>query len=355
MRLAITAFLLTSVGFAQEFEDREATVRGGGGNTGKCTIEVEVDGVAEVGVKGSRGRIRTLAGAPARWRRFECDAALPNQVSDFRFRGLDGRGRQTLASDPRSNDGVAIVRIEDPRGGSHGYTFEIEWSGGSGSTGGGGFFGDGPRRGQGNADGYSGDSSQGGGFRRRPAEGSTDNSMTSGTPVTAVASVSGSCDEAVREEARRRGMPYIRINARGANDGEFEAGVDPSRDYYSFSCNGRSVNINRLQAGSTASVAPAAPAAGSNANTGGFFPSGGSAATSATAPDQACEDAVRDQALRQYRVRTAEFGTIRQDANPGRGDFLVGTFRDSDRGTNYFFSCRMAGARVRSVTVEAAQ
>ena len=33
-------------------------------------------------------------------------------------------------SDPRNN-GVATVRIEDPKGGREGYTFDLEWTGGS--------------------------------------------------------------------------------------------------------------------------------------------------------------------------------------------------------------------------------
>ncbi|MCX7605313.1 MAG: hypothetical protein N2036_14655 [Bryobacteraceae bacterium] len=108
-----------------------AAIRGGGGDRGKCTAEVEVDGVAEVGIRGDTGEIRTVSGQPATWRRLECTGPLPANPSDFRFRGIDGRGRQELVGDPRTNRGLAIVRIEDPQGGREGYTFDLEWRGGS--------------------------------------------------------------------------------------------------------------------------------------------------------------------------------------------------------------------------------
>jgi len=103
----------------------------GGGNTdrGKCTIEVVVDGVAEVEVRGDQGTIRNISGRPAEWRRFECNAPLPRNPAGFRFAGVDGRGRQDLIRDPRDG-GVAVVRIEDSKGGAEGYTFDLFWGGG---------------------------------------------------------------------------------------------------------------------------------------------------------------------------------------------------------------------------------
>lgn len=67
---------------------RRASIVGGGGSQGKCTIEVEVDGVAEVAVSGDTGRLRTLSGQPAQWRRFECNGQVPRNPTDFRFRGI---------------------------------------------------------------------------------------------------------------------------------------------------------------------------------------------------------------------------------------------------------------------------
>src|SRR6185369_14802566 len=114
---------------AQQSDQRRATIRGGGGDSGKCTIEVVVDGVAEVEIRGDTANLHTLAGQPAQWRRFECSGTIPNNPGNFRFSGVDGRGKQTLVRDPR-NGGFAVVRIEDSKGGSEGYTFDIEWNGG---------------------------------------------------------------------------------------------------------------------------------------------------------------------------------------------------------------------------------
>ena len=109
--------------------ERRAMIRGGSSDRGKCTIEVVVDGAADVEVRGDSAVLRNLSGQPPQWRRFECTGPLPANPANFRFSGVDGRGRQTLIRDPR-NGGVAAVRIEDPQNGSEGYTFDLTWSGG---------------------------------------------------------------------------------------------------------------------------------------------------------------------------------------------------------------------------------
>jgi hypothetical protein len=119
---------------------QRARITGSRGNSGKCTMEVRVDIAAEVDIYGDSGRLRTLAGQPATWTRMECTDPLPYNMSDFRFKGVDGRGDVRLIQDPRNNNGVAVIRIDDPKSGSEGYTFDIEWSGASGgSPTGGGF------------------------------------------------------------------------------------------------------------------------------------------------------------------------------------------------------------------------
>jgi hypothetical protein len=124
--------LLTSLG-AQTFQ-RSASLRAGGnGRDGKCTIEVVVDGAADVEIRGTSAWLRNLEGRPPEWRRFECTGVLPSNPANVRFLGIDGRGRQTLIRDPRDG-GVAVVRIEDPKSGSEGYTFDIIWSGDNSAT-----------------------------------------------------------------------------------------------------------------------------------------------------------------------------------------------------------------------------
>jgi hypothetical protein len=76
--LLIVAIALTAIGaslYAQQSDQRRATIRGGGGDLGKCTIEVVVDGVAEVEIRGDNANLRTLAGQPAQWRRFDAHGA----------------------------------------------------------------------------------------------------------------------------------------------------------------------------------------------------------------------------------------------------------------------------------------
>ncbi len=117
--------------FAQQ-ESRQALITGKPGGP-KCTIEVEVDVVADVEIRGTVARLHTLGGSPATWRRFECNQPMPVNPANFRFRGIDGRGRQTLIGDPR-NSGAAVVRIEDPKSGREGYTFDLEWDGAAGPS-----------------------------------------------------------------------------------------------------------------------------------------------------------------------------------------------------------------------------
>ena len=142
MRLLVGLTLCAGLTFAQfggwgrggghREQTIRASIQGGGGDSGKCTAEVVVDGTAEVSITGDTGRIRTLAGQPSTWRRLVCTGPLPSNPTDFRFSGVDGRGSQTLVRDPRSSHGAAIVRIDDPKAGSEGYTFDIEWRGGNG-------------------------------------------------------------------------------------------------------------------------------------------------------------------------------------------------------------------------------
>ncbi len=110
-------------------QPRRAQITGGPPDRGKCTIEVVVDGTADVEVRGDTATLRNENGQPPQWRRFVCTSPLPANPADFRFAGVDGRGRQELVRDPRQG-GVAVVRIEDPQGGAEGYTFDLTWGGG---------------------------------------------------------------------------------------------------------------------------------------------------------------------------------------------------------------------------------
>ena len=128
LTLTAAAALVAPI-WAQTAERRATFTGGGGSDSGKCTIEVYVDGSADVEIRGDRGFLRTLSGQPAQWRRFECSGPMPANPGEFRFSGVDGRGRQELVQDPSRGRGSAVVRIQDSNGGAEGYTFDLVWRG----------------------------------------------------------------------------------------------------------------------------------------------------------------------------------------------------------------------------------
>ncbi|HEY4900923.1 MAG TPA: hypothetical protein VIH91_08915 [Terriglobales bacterium] len=107
----------------------------GGGGTSKYTFDIRVDGMADVQIRGNQGYLQTRSGMQATWRRLQCNQPLPRNPYNLRFKGIDGRGKQYLLKDPNSNNGVAVIRIEDPRNGTEGYTGDILWDGGNNNGG----------------------------------------------------------------------------------------------------------------------------------------------------------------------------------------------------------------------------
>jgi len=131
-RYLLTIASLAALSAAAQNLERRADITGGGDRDhGKCTIEVVVDGVAEVEIRGDRALLRNLAGQPPQWRRFICNSPMPPNPVGFRFAGVDGRGRQNLVRPPERG-GPAVIHIEDPPSGSEGYTFDIFWQMGGG-------------------------------------------------------------------------------------------------------------------------------------------------------------------------------------------------------------------------------
>ncbi len=242
--LLLTASAVIGAAAHAQSSRRQATMVGGNSGRGKCTIEVRVDKGAEVDIQGTSATLRTLSGQRAEWRRFECNSPMPANPVNFRFAGVDGRGRQTLVRDPR-NGGVAVVRIEDRDNGSEGYTFDIFWEGGGG-----------PPRG-----GYQGND-------RRPD---------------------------IRDEGYRPGW----------------------RESEYYRRNGRGFTVNEAV--------------------------------------RVCQDSVMQQARRRFRNSDVKFGTTRIDDNPGRQDWVLGTFEVQRRGPDmrYGFACSVdfSTGRVRSAQI----
>jgi len=111
---------------------RRAQIVGGRAGYGKCTIEVTVDGSAQVEIFGDSGHLTTLSGRPAEWRQFYCNQPLPGVPGDFRLVAVDGRGSVRLLREPRGNGGRALVHIDDPQAGAARYLFDFQWHGGEG-------------------------------------------------------------------------------------------------------------------------------------------------------------------------------------------------------------------------------
>lgn len=137
-RAKVFLVLLAAAAFIPaQAQNINARVSGGGGN-GKCTFEIRTGGTVEVQIRGGQGSLRAISGGPAQWVRLDCNQLLPRNPNNFRFQGVDGRGSQNLVRDPNSNNGTAVIRIVDNRGGMHGYTGDILWNGGSNGNGNGG-------------------------------------------------------------------------------------------------------------------------------------------------------------------------------------------------------------------------
>ena len=70
-------FLIIGAGQAQAQQRRASFLGGGSPDRGKCTVEVVVDGAAEVDIRGDSAMLRNLSGQTPQWRRFECTGPLP--------------------------------------------------------------------------------------------------------------------------------------------------------------------------------------------------------------------------------------------------------------------------------------
>jgi hypothetical protein len=339
-------FMLASQAGAQQYQRRATMIGGGSGDRGKCTIEVVVDGAADVEIRGDQGTIKNISGRPAEWRRFECSASLPANPADFRFAGIDGRGRQQLVRDPR-NGGVAIVRVEDSDGGTASYTFELMWGGGNNP---------GPDRGGnnsviGNAIGGAITGMINGENRAQDRDRYPERATVRFTTEQAV----NACQDAIRGRAQerfgRRGVEFLntRIDDNPGRNDWVVGMIDVHHDQYGqerfrFSC---SVNFDNGQVRS-AQIEPTAERDRDRGDRDRLDRD--RAPNPAPAPrfttEQAvsvCQDSVRQQAQDRFRGRRVEFLNTRIDDNPGRNDFVIGMV-DVIRGRNmsegrYKFSC----------------
>jgi len=308
---------------AQSFQRRASLVSGGSNQSGKCTVEVVVDGVAELEIRGDTGQIRNVSGQPPQWRRFECTGPLPADPVDFRFSGVDGRGRQQLIRDPR-NGGAAVVRIEDPNGGQEAYTFDLTW--GQGFRNGNGNFNPQPQ----------GQNPQPQGQYRQP-------SGQLNTPLGqlrwggrmvdrsyATEQAINVCRDAVRQQANDRFQPgrlefrQMRIDDNPGRNDWVLGSVDVyhrggREDHYQFSC---SVNFDTGRVRS-AELQPMNARDDRN----GRYNNGDRDADRSFSPAdravQGCQTAVINR-MRNDGYRNVDIRSIRMDEGQGRNDYVVG-------------------------------
>lgn len=314
--------------FAQE-EVRQAMITNRPGGP-KCTIEVEVDVVADVEIRGTMGRIHTLQGSPSVWRRFECNVPMPMYPANFRFSGIDGRGRQTLIGDPL-NSGVAVVRIEDPKAGREGYTFDLEWNGEAGPQG--------PPRGP---------VYQQPGFQPPPPDVRDDDRRFADYAVHG-------CSDAAQDQLRRNGYRDTRVLEVKMDDdsghGDWIYGKiggtrgGPNVETFGFAC---SVDFQNRRI-SPVNLRP---------SNDGYYGGGADMRYTKERAIHACQDAVQDR-LRNDGYVNFDVRRINIDDNPGRNDWVTGSLVASRRGSDrdrFEFSCStdFDNGRIRSINVNRA-
>ncbi len=325
--IGATALTLFAGIAASQTSRRRATIVGGGApDHGNCTIEVVVDGAAEVEIRGDSGVLRDLSGQAPQWRRFECTSPVPANPRDFRFTGIDGRGGQELVRAPQRGGG-AVVRINDPQGGAEGYTFDLTWGGERILPGYGG-----PQRGY-------------------PPERRSDvENNRGGRPYDSVAdSVRGCQDELKRQVYERFHTWNVAFRRTGTQDNaggrdvvrgimDIRRGYDRDAVFrYTCSVNFESGSIRNVQ------IEPFDPDYGADR------------APTRLAMDN-CQRAVEDR-IRQRGYQHVDFFSVRIDDRPGRNDWVVGTVRADVRmrSDSFSFSCNveLRDGDVRSVDVRA--
>jgi len=316
LHLELALLMALAAPISAETLQRRATLTGmGNSDRGKCTVEVVVDGAAEIQIRGDTATMRNLSGQTPQWRRFQCTGPMPANPGNFRFQGVDGRGSQELVRDPR-NGGGAVVRITDTPGGAEGYTFDLIWGGGGNEYGR-----------PGDDRGYYSD--------RPPSYG-----RFSGTDTVRV------CEESVRQQAVQRfhtsNITFRRSNMNdnpGPQDwvtGVFDVRSGPyGRDEsYSYSC---AVNFDTGEVRSMR-----------------IEPIGGGARQDSPRGMENCERAVEER-IRRDGYDFVDFGSLRVDDRRGRGDWIVGTVT-ANRGRrpeSFEFTCsvNLQSGNVRSVDV----
>lgn len=88
----------------------------------------EVDGTDEILIRGNKVRVEHLKAQPIQSQDHRFSEPLPDRDVHLRLVKVKGRGKVRLVQEPNSwNDYTAKVRIDDSKGGSDDYEFELHW------------------------------------------------------------------------------------------------------------------------------------------------------------------------------------------------------------------------------------
>jgi hypothetical protein len=126
----LTLLILPAFGEIVEITPRRTRDYDERANQGWCSIRVWVDDEVNIFVESSRVIFETVRGRAARDAGSECSQPLPlgNALSDFQFRGIDGRGEVRLIEDPGPRNRYRVwVRIRDRKSGGEEHHFKLNW------------------------------------------------------------------------------------------------------------------------------------------------------------------------------------------------------------------------------------
>ncbi len=131
MRLLLAGYVIAHSALAvDQFRARRARNWDERAPEGRCEIRVWVDDEVNIFLEGDLVTFETVRGQPAREAGTECTQPMPRgpALTDFQFKGIDGRGQVELIQAPERRNGYrAWVRIRDPKGGGEEHHFRLSW------------------------------------------------------------------------------------------------------------------------------------------------------------------------------------------------------------------------------------
>ena len=102
----------------------------GGSTTGSATWSGRVDKTANIIISGNTIRAVDISNSGVTTTQQYVNGSLPRRPATVTVRKRDGRGTVRILEQPNSrNNYQAVIRIEDPRGGSDNYRIEVTWQG----------------------------------------------------------------------------------------------------------------------------------------------------------------------------------------------------------------------------------